>query len=96
MPSSVPVGRHADVGEHDVGLGAVDRGHELVVVGAEGHDLDVVLLVQELGHSLPHEERVLGDDQTEGHGRGVYVWSGWGRVLQAVVVTLPRWPAPER
>src|SRR5690606_21438062 len=54
-----------------VGLVLDDGCHELVVVGTQGHDVDVVVLAQELGHALTDEQRVLGDDQPQRHAASI-------------------------
>jgi hypothetical protein len=59
--------RHAYVGDDHVGAVLLDGGQQLRQVGAERDDLEVGLAVEQPADALPHEERVLGDDDSYGH-----------------------------
>ena len=60
-------GRHADVGEDDVGLLLVDGLQEGVEVLAHGDQVDLRLGLDELPDSLAHEVVVLGEDDADSH-----------------------------
>ena len=59
--------RHADVGEHDIGLGLGDRREQPVEVLGHAGNLEVVLRVEETNHALAHQVAVFGDDDADCH-----------------------------
>ena len=61
-------GRHAHVGDHDVGLRALDLGEQRRAVGAVGHDLEVLLMLHNLVDGLTHQERVVGERDADRAG----------------------------
>ena len=61
-------GRHAHVGDDDIGLGATDRFEQRRAVGAVGDDLEVVQMHHNLVHSLAHQERVVGQGDADRAG----------------------------
>ena len=62
-------GRHADIGQDDIGLGGGDRREQGVIVLADGHQLEVRRGLEEPPDALPDEIVVLGEDHPNGHGR---------------------------
>ena len=60
-------GRHPDVRQDDVRLGALDGGSQLVEVARHLHDLDVFDVVEDADDPLTGEEAVLGDDDADRH-----------------------------
>ena len=58
-------GRHAHVGHHDVGVLAVDDVEQLVAVVADRDDLDLREPGEDLAHRLAHQERVVGNRDTD-------------------------------
>jgi hypothetical protein len=60
-------GWHADVGEHDVRRGALDRRPQLVEVTRQLDELDVVDVGEDAGDALAGEEAVFGDDNANRH-----------------------------
>ena len=71
MPSPLEGGRHADVGDHHLGVGLGGAVDELVVVGGDAHDLDVGLEAEQGTHALAHDQVVVGQEHGDapvGHG----------------------------
>jgi hypothetical protein len=60
-------GRHADVGHDHIGLVHLDRVAQFDGIDADGDDLEVLLVVQELCEGLTDEEAVLGECHPDGH-----------------------------
>jgi hypothetical protein len=62
-------GRHADVGDHDVRLAALDDGEQLRQVGRGADELEVRVGGDQPGDALPQENIVLGQRDPDGaHG----------------------------
>ena len=70
LDALVPAGgRHADVGDHDVGLAALDEGEQLGQVGRGADELEVRVGGDQPGDALPQEDVVLGQRNPDGaHG----------------------------
>ena len=63
--------RHPDVGEDDVRVRLIDGVHQLVVVGRDGDDVNVVVPLEQRDDPSPQELSVLGQHQTQRGGHGV-------------------------
>ena len=62
-----PVRRHADVGDHDVGLLRVDGREQRVEVAARGDDLELRLGLEQPPNSLADEVVVVGEHDPDRH-----------------------------
>ena len=59
--------RHADVGQHHVGLAAFDGGEQFGKVDAQLGDLDVVVCAEQLDDALADEQGVFGHHEPDHH-----------------------------
>jgi hypothetical protein len=62
-----PGRRHADVGEHDIGLLVLDRGQQRLEIAAGGHDLDLGVGCEQAPHPLANEIVVVGEHDSDRH-----------------------------
>ena len=58
---------HADVGDDDVGLGFLDKGQELVIVGGRADQLEAGRGRDEPCQAIEQQDVVLGDRDTNRH-----------------------------
>jgi hypothetical protein len=59
--------RHANVGEHDIGLFLLHRGKQRLEITADGHDVNLGLSPEQTLYSLANEVMVVGEDNTDRH-----------------------------
>ena len=67
MPSSVCVGRHPDVGQHDVGPPLLDLAQQRVGVAALRDELELRRSREHLPKPFAHEIAVLAEDDPDRH-----------------------------
>ena len=58
------VGRHPDVGQDEVRTMGIDRREELGQAGRRGHDVDVVIGLEQRKHAGSEQVAVFGQDET--------------------------------
>src|SRR5207247_10309504 len=70
-------GRHANVGQDHVRVVRVDEIEETAEILAHGHELEVVLELDQGANSLAHEHIVFCEDEPKGHGSSVPTTPSW-------------------
>ena len=77
-------GRHAYVGEHDIGMLGFDQGVKGVEIAACPDDLEIGLRAEQPDDPLANEVAVLGENHPDRHGSTIRRSHGWTRARQRV------------
>src|SRR5437868_4022044 len=67
--------RHPDIRDDDMGMRLGRAGDQLVVVARHAHDFDVVGEAEERANPLPHDEVVIGEENSDPSVRHMSYWA---------------------